>query len=156
MGKITASSTQLRPDPRYKSMLASKFINCLMYDGKKSVAQMLFYDALDVIKERIPDRDPIEVFHIAVENVKPHIEVRSRRVGGAAYQVPMQVSRNRQQSLAIRWILAAIRDKKGRPTSLKLADEFVAAFNREGAAVTKRENVHRMADANKAFAHFAW
>lgn len=156
MGKITASSTQLRPDPRYKSMLASKFINCLMYDGKKSVAQQLFYDALDVIKERIPDRDPIEVFHTAVENVKPHIEVRSRRVGGAAYQVPMQVSRNRQQSLAIRWILAAIRDKKGRPTSLKLADEFVAAFNREGAAVTKRENVHRMADANKAFAHFAW
>jgi small subunit ribosomal protein S7 len=156
MGKITASSTQLRPDPRYKSLLASKFINCLMYDGKKSVAQQLFYDALDVIKERIPDRDPIEVFHTAVENVKPHIEVRSRRVGGAAYQVPMQVSRNRQQSLAIRWILAAIRDKKGRPTSLKLADEFVAAFNREGAAVTKRENVHRMADANKAFAHFAW
>ena len=156
MGKITASSTQLRPDPRYKSMLASKFINCLMYDGKKSVAQSLFYDALDVIKERIPDRDPIEVFHTAVENVKPHIEVRSRRVGGAAYQVPMQVSRNRQQSLAIRWILSAIRDKKGRPTSLKLADEFVAAFNREGAAVTKRENVHRMADANKAFAHFAW
>jgi small subunit ribosomal protein S7 len=156
MGKITASSTQLRPDPRYKSLLASKFINCLMYDGKKSVAQQLFYDALDVIKERIPDRDPIEVFHTAVENVKPHIEVRSRRVGGAAYQVPMQVSRNRQQSLAIRWILAAIRDKKGRPTSLKLADELVAAFNREGAAVTKRENVHRMADANKAFAHFAW
>ena len=156
MGKITASSTQLRPDPRYKSMLASKFINCLMYDGKKSVAQQLFYDALDVIKERIPDRDPIEVFHTAVENVKPHIEVRSRRVGGAAYQVPMQVSRNRQQSLAIRWMLSAIRDKKGRPTSLKLADEFVAAFNREGTAVSRRENVHRMADANKAFAHFAW
>jgi small subunit ribosomal protein S7 len=156
MGRITASSTQLRPDPRYKSLLASKFINCLMHDGKKSIAQNLFYTALDVIHERIPDRDPIEVFHTAVENVKPHIEVRSRRVGGAAYQVPMQVSRNRQQSLAIRWLLGAIREKKGRPTSLKLADEFVAAFNREGAAVTKRENVHRMADANKAFAHFAW
>jgi small subunit ribosomal protein S7 len=156
MGRITASSTQLRPDPRYKSLLASKFINCLMRDGKKSVAQGVFYDALEQIRERIPDRDPIEVFHTAVENVKPHIEVRSRRVGGAAYQVPMQVSRNRQQSLAIRWILAAIREKKGRPTYLKLADEFVAAFNREGAAVTKRENVHRMADANKAFAHFAW
>ncbi len=156
MGRITASSTQLRPDPRYKSLLASKFINCLMHDGKKSVAQAIFYDALEVIRERIPDRDPIEVFHTAIENVKPHIEVRSRRVGGAAYQVPMQVSRNRQQSLAIRWMLAAIREKKGRPTYLKLADEFVAAFNREGAAVTKRENVHRMADANKAFAHFAW
>jgi small subunit ribosomal protein S7 len=91
-----------------------------------------------------------------VENVKPHIEVRSRRVGGAAYQVPMQVNRNRQQSLAIRWLLAAVREKKGRAMHQKLADELLAAYNREGAAVTKRENVHRMADANKAFAHFAW
>jgi small subunit ribosomal protein S7 len=156
MGKITASSTQLRPDPKYKSLLASKFINCLMYSGKKSTAQQLFYDALDIIKERVGDREPIEVFHTAVENVKPHIEVRSRRVGGAAYQVPMQVSRNRQQSLAIRWLLAAVREKKGRPMHMKLADELVAAYNREGTAVTKRENVHRMADANKAFAHFAW
>jgi small subunit ribosomal protein S7 len=156
MGKITASSTQLRPDPKYKSILAAKFINCLMYSGKKSTAQQLFYDALELIRERVGDRDPIEVFHTAVENVKPHIEVRSRRVGGAAYQVPMQVSRNRQQSLAIRWILAAVRDKKGRPMFMKLADELLAAYNREGTAVTKRENVHRMADANKAFAHFAW
>ena len=156
MGKITASATQLKPDPKFKSVLASKFINCLMYDGKKSVAQGVFYDALDQIKERIPDKEPIEVFHQALENVKPHIEVRSRRVGGAAYQVPMQVNRNRQQSLAIRWLLAAIREKKGRATHLKLADELIAAYNREGAAVTKRENVHRMADANKAFAHFAW
>ncbi len=156
MGKITASATQLKPDGKYKSLLASKFINCLMYDGKKSVAQKVFYDALDIIKEKLVDKDPIEVFHAAVENVKPHIEVRSRRVGGAAYQVPMQVNRNRQQSLAIRWILGAIRDKKGRATHQKLADEFLAAYNREGAAVTKRENVHRMADANKAFAHFAW
>ena len=156
MGKITASAKQLKPDPKFKSILASKFINCLMYDGKKSVAQGVFYDALDQIKERIPDKEPIEVFHQALENVKPHIEVRSRRVGGAAYQVPMQVNRNRQQSLAIRWLLAAIREKKGRATHLKLADELVAAYNREGAAVTKRENVHRMADANKAFAHFAW
>ena len=156
MGKITASRTQLKPDPRYKSLLAGKFINCLMYDGKKSTALGVFYGALDYIKERLPDKDPAEVFHVAVENVKPHVEVRSRRVGGAAYQVPMQVNRNRQQSLAIRWILAAVREKKGRPTHLKLADELIAAFNREGAAVTKRENVHRMADANKAFAHFAW
>jgi small subunit ribosomal protein S7 len=96
------------------------------------------------------------VFTQAVENVKPQIEVRSKRVGGAAYQVPMQVNRNRQLSLAIRWILMAIREKKGRPTHLKLADELVAAYNREGAALTRRENVHRMAEANKAFAHFAW
>lgn len=146
----------LKPDPRFGSVLASKFINCLMHDGKKSTAQNVFYGALDIIKEKIPDQDPIEVFNRAMENVKPAIEVRSKRVGGAAYQVPMQVSRNRQQSLAIRWILEAVREKKGRATHEKLADELVAAFNREGAAMTKRENVHRMADANKAFAHFAW
>ena len=156
MGKITASSSSLRPDPKFKSLLASKFINCLMRSGKKSVAQDVFYSALDVIKEKMPERDPIEVFTTAVENVKPYIEVRSRRVGGAAYQVPMQVNRNRQQSLAIRWILASAREKKGRPMYLKLAEELSAAYNKEGAAYTKRENVHRMADANKAFAHFAW
>jgi small subunit ribosomal protein S7 len=156
MGRITSSRTQLRPDPRYNSMLASKFINCLMRDGKKSVAQQVFYRALDEISRRVPDKSPIEVFHQALENVKPYIEVRSKRVGGAAYQVPMQVNRNRQQSLAIRWLLMAVRDKKGRPAELKLADELIAAYNREGAAMTRRENVHRMADANKAFAHFAW
>ena len=156
MGKITASSSTLRPDPKYKSILAGKFINCLMTSGKKSVAQDVFYAALDVIKEKLPDRDPAEVFTTAVENVKPYIEVRSRRVGGAAYQVPMQVNKNRQQSLAIRWILGACREKKGRPMYLKLSDELLAAYNREGTAYTKRENVHRMADANKAFAHFAW
>jgi small subunit ribosomal protein S7 len=156
MGKITASSSSLRPDPKFKSLLASKFINCLMVCGKKSVAQDVFYSALDVIKEKMPERDPIEVFTTAVENVKPYIEVRSRRVGGAAYQVPMQVNRNRQQSLAIRWILGATREKKGRPMYMKLAEELSAAYNKEGSAYTKRENVHRMADANKAFAHFAW
>ena len=156
MGKITASSTSLRPDPKFKSILAGKFINCLMHDGKKSVAQDVFYSALDTIHEKLPDKDPLEVFTTAVENVKPYIEVRSRRVGGAAYQVPMQVNKNRQQSLAIRWILGACREKKGRPMYLKLSDELLAAYNREGTAYTKRENVHRMADANKAFAHFAW
>jgi small subunit ribosomal protein S7 len=156
MARITASRKTLKPDPVHGSILASKFINCLMYDGKKSTAQEVFYDALEVIGGRIADQQPIDVFTQALENVKPAIEVRSKRVGGAAYQVPMQVNRNRQQALAIRWILAAVRDKKGRPTAQKLADELVAAYNREGAAMTKRENVHRMADANKAFAHFAW
>jgi small subunit ribosomal protein S7 len=156
MGRITSSKTQLKPDPRYNSILASKFINCLMWDGKKTVAQAVFYNALDDLKRRAPDKDPIEVFHEAVENVKPQIEVRSKRVGGASYQVPMQVSRARQQSLAIRWILLAVREKKGRPTHLKLADELFSAYNREGAAMTRRENTHRMAEANKAFAHFAW
>lgn len=156
MGRITASEKQLKPDPRHGSVLASKFVNCLMWDGKKSVARRVFYDALEIIHKKIPDREPIEVFHDAVENVKPHIEVRSKRVGGAAYQVPMQVNRKRQQSLAIRWLLLAVREKKGRPTSQKLAEELLAAYNREGTAMTRRENVHRMADANKAFAHFAW
>ncbi|MEL0095507.1 MAG: 30S ribosomal protein S7 [Planctomycetaceae bacterium] len=156
MGKITASKKQLKPDPRFNSVLASKFINCLMLDGKKTVAQNVFYSALDEISSRVPDAEPLDVFTEAVENVKPHIEVRSKRVGGAAYQVPMQVNRNRQQALAFRWILMAVREKKGRPTHLKLADELVAAYKKEGAAITRRENVHRMAEANKAFAHFAW
>jgi small subunit ribosomal protein S7 len=156
MGRITASRKQLKPDPVYGSILASKFVNCLMYDGKKSNAQGVFYGAMDIIKQRIPDQEPIAVFQQAVDNVKPSIEVRSKRVGGAAYQVPMQVNRTRQQSLALRWILMAIREKKGRATAQKLADELVAAFNREGTAMSRRENVHRMADANKAFAHFGW
>ena len=156
MGRITASRKQLKPDPVYGSLLASKFVNCLMYAGKKSNAQGVFYGAMDIIKERIPDQEPIAVFQQAVDNVKPSIEVRSKRVGGAAYQVPMQVNRTRQQSLAIRWILMAIREKKGRATAQKLADELVAAYNREGTAMARRENVHRMADANKAFAHFGW
>ena len=156
MGRITASRKQLRPDPRYDSILASKFINCLMHDGKKSTAQAVFYDALDIVKNKLADANPIEVFTQAVENVKPAIEVRSKRVGGAAYQVPMQVNRNRQQSLAIRWLLMAVRERKGRAMHEKLADELMAAYNREGTAMARRENVHRMADANKAFAHFAW
>ncbi len=156
MGRITSSRKQLKPDPRHGSVLASKFVNCLMYDGKKSTALDVFYDALEIIKKRVPDAEPIEVFTQALENVKPAIEVRSKRVGGAAYQVPMQVNRTRQQSLAIRWILMAVREKKGRPTSQRLADELVAAYNKEGTAMARRENVHRMADANKAFAHFAW
>jgi small subunit ribosomal protein S7 len=156
MGRVTASRTHLKPDPKYNSLLAGKFINCMMWSGKKAAAQGAFYDAMDEIKKKLPNEEPIEVFTQAVENVKPHVEVRSKRVGGASYQVPMQVNRQRQQSLAIRWILMAVREKKGRPTHLKLAEELVAAFNREGVAMTRRENTHKMADANKAFAHFAW
>ena len=154
--KFTASQKQLRPDARFNSLLASKFINNLMYDGKKSVARKVFYDAMELIEKRIQNESPIDVFHRAVDNVKPVVEVRSKRVGGATYQVPMHVKPSRQQTLATRWMLAAARDKKGRPMHMRLADEVIAAYNREGAAVTKRENVHKMADANKAFAHFAW
>lgn len=153
---FTASKEQLMPDPRYGSRLASKFVNCLMLEGKKSVAQQVFYKALDVVAEKLPDVNPIEVFTRAVDNVKPSIEVRSKRVGGATYQVPTPVNQRRQQTLSIRWILEAVRGKKGRPTYLSLAEELMNAYRREGTAMTKRENVHRMADANKAFAHFAW
>lgn len=156
MGRITASRKQLVGDPVYGSVLASKFINCLMYDGKKSVAQEVFYDALKVIEKSVTDKPGIEVFTQAIENIKPTIEVRSKRVGGSSYQVPMQVNRVRQQSLAIRWVLNAIRSKKGQPIAVKLAGEIVAAYNKEGTAYKKREDVHRMAEANKAFAHFAW
>ena len=154
--KFTASATQLKPDTRYGSILMSKFINCLMIDGKKSVATRVVYEALDVIKKQLPEEDPLDVFLTAVENVKPAIEVRSKRVGGATYQVPTPVNPKRQQALSIRWILEAVRGRKGRPTHRSLADELLSAFRREGAAMTKRENVHRMAEANKAFSHFRY
>ncbi len=152
----TKSEQQLKPDARYNSKLVSKFVNCLMERGKKSTANRIFYDAMDIIAKKIKDASPIEVFEQAIDRVKPNIEVRSKRVGGSNYQVPMQVNRRRQQSLAIRWIIEATRAKKGRPTSEKLAQELIDAYKGEGTAVTTRENVHRMADANKAFAHFAW
>lgn len=154
--RFTASRSQLIGDPRFNSKLVSKFVNCLMHDGKKSVALRVFYDAMDEVAKRVTDDEPLEVFNQAVDNVKPQIEVRSKRVGGATYQVPTPVSSKRQQTLSIRWILEAVRGRKGRPTSLSLADEIVAAYKREGVSITKRENVHRMAEANKAFAHFAW
>ncbi|MCD8350258.1 MAG: 30S ribosomal protein S7 [Planctomycetaceae bacterium] len=146
----------VKPDARYSSLLVSKFINCLMYDGKKAVSEAIFYGAMDIIVKKLPDESPAKVFEMAISNVKPLVEVKSRRVGGANYQVPVQVKPNRQQSLAIRWILEASRSKKGRPMKERLANELMDAFKREGAAMTKRENTHRMAEANKAFAHFAW
>ncbi len=154
--RFTNSTKQLRGEPRYNNRTASKFINCLMWDGKKAVAQRVFYDAMDIIAEKITDVPPVEVFQSALENVKPEIEVRSKRVGGANYQVPMQVNTKRRQSLAIRWLLVAIRKRSGRPTAQRLAEELMAASRREGDAMNQREMVHRMADANKAFAHFAW
>jgi small subunit ribosomal protein S7 len=154
--KFTASNQQLEPDPKYNSKLASKFINCLMLDGKKSTAQTVFYDAMDIISEKVKDAGALEVFEKAVNNVKPLIEVRSKRVGGASYQVPMQVNSKRQQSLAFRWILASARSKKGKPMCQRLASELIDAYNETGGAMTTRENIHRMAEANKAFAHFAW
>ena len=154
--KFTSSSQQLKPDPKFSSKLVSKFINALMLGGKKSTAQRVFYDALDIIGKKITDAEPLEVFEKAINNAKPLIEVRSKRVGGASYQVPMQVSTKRQQSLAFRWILQSARGKKGKPMCQRLASELMDAYNDTGGAMTTRENVHRMAEANKAFAHFAW
>ena len=154
--KFTASEKILKPDPRYNSKLLSKFINCMMWDGKKTVAQNLVYEALDKVGKKIADVPVLEVFETAINNVKPYVEVRSKRVGGANYQVPMQVNKRRQQSLAFRWIIDACRDQGGRAMSERLADELMAAFKKEGKAMATRDNTHRMADANKAFAHFAW
>ena len=154
--KFTSSEEMLKPDARYNSKLVSKFINCIMWDGKKTVAQKIFYDAMDTVVKKNKDVQPLELFETAINNVKPFVEVRSKRVGGANYQVPMQVNKRRQQSLAFRWILEACRDSGGRPMSERLADELLAAYRKEGKAMNTREQTHRMADANKAFAHFAW
>ena len=146
----------IKPDARYDSPLVAKFINCLMYGGKKSTAERVFYDALDILGKRVADASPLDVFETAIANVKPLVEVKSRRVGGATYQVPVSVTDKRQLSLAIRWILGAVRGRKGRPMSQRLAAELTDAYKREGSAMTVRENTHKMAEANKAFAHFAW
>ena len=154
--RFTKADEQLQPDARYNSKLLSRFINYFMWDGKKSVAERVVYDALDIISKKVKDAGPLEVFEKAIENVKPMIEVRSKRVGGASYQVPMQVTAKRRQSLAFRWIRDAVRSQSGRPISQRMADELLAAYRGEGAAMQTRENIHRMAEANKAFAHFAW
>ena len=154
--KFTASESILKPDARYQSKLVSKFINCLMWDGKKTVAQKVFYDAMDTVTKQMKDVPPLELFETAINNIKPYVEVRSRRVGGANYQVPMQVNKHRQQSLAFRWLINACRDEGGRSMSQRLANELMAAYKKEGKAMNTREQTHRMAEANKAFAHFAW
>lgn len=158
MGRgFTASETQLKPDPRYGDKVLARFINCIMQDGKKSVAQRIIYDAFDEIEKRNNGEIPaLEVFHTALENARPNVEVRSKRVGGANYQVPMQVNKKRQQSLAFRWIITAARSERGKPMYLRLAKELYEASRGEGKACNQRDQTHRMAEANKAFAHFAW
>ncbi len=153
---FTVSHTHLKPDPVYQSLVIAKFINCLMHSGKKATAQRVFYGALELVAQRVKEAKPNEIFETAINNVKPNLETRSRRVGGQNYQVPMAVGQQRQQSLAIRWLIEAARTKKGKPMVERLAEEIVAASKREGAAMQTRENVHKMAEANRAFAHFAW
>jgi small subunit ribosomal protein S7 len=146
----------IKPDFVYDSTLVEKFINYIMKEGKKSVARKIMYSALDEIRKKTKTEKPVEILEIAIKNVSPLLEVRSRRVGGANYQVPREVRPERRIALACRWILEAVRAKKGAATSKKLAEEIIAASKNEGAAVKKRENVHKMAEGNKAFAHFAW
>ena len=152
----TSTAPLLRPDPKFGSMLATKIINKLMWDGKRSTAQSVFYEAIDMARQKLPDvQDPSEIFTKAVDNVRPMVEVRSKRVGGANYQVPREVKRARQQSLAIRWIIENSRKKKGKAMARKLSEELVDAFNGTGASVQWKEQVHKMAEANKAYAHYA-
>ena len=151
-----ADKRAVQPDPRFQSVLVSKFTNGLMERGKKSLARRIFYDAMDIIATKMPDEDPVVVFEEAMEKVRPRVEVKSRRVGGATYQVPMEVRQTRRNALAIRWIIGFAQGRSGRSMSEKLAAELLDAYNERGASVKKRDDTHRMAEANKAFAHYRW
>jgi small subunit ribosomal protein S7 len=146
----------VKPDLKFNSEKVEKFINRVMERGKKQTAREIVYSAFDIVKEKAKVGNPIEIFDLALKNTGPIMEVRSRRVGGANYQVPREVRPERRQALSMKWIIDAARSKKGKPMHEKLADELIAASKNEGEAVKKRENVHKMAEANKAFAHFAW
>jgi len=162
-GRITKSEDQLRPDPRFDDLLLSKFINCIMIRGQKATAMRIVYGALDLIQSRL-DKEKIEgapetaieLFRLAIDNVRPQVEVRSKRVGGANYQVPMQLNRRRQQSLTFRWVINAAREERGKPMAARLARELWDAARGEGKAMAVRMQTHKMAEANRAFAHYRW
>ncbi len=144
-----------KPDPKYQSKLVGKLINQLMLDGKKSIAQKILYDAMDLVLAKV-QAEPVDVITTALENVQPRVEVRSKRVGGATYQVPREISARRRQALGIRWLVGSARAKRGKPMARRLAEEIFDAFNNQGVAVTKKENTHKMAEANSAYSHFSW
>ena len=156
MRRRRAEKREPRPDPKYNSKVLGKFMNMVMERGKKSVAEKIVYGALEDIKEKVKDKDPLEVFMQALENTRPLLEVKSRRIGGATYQVPLEVKLERGQFMAMRWIRDFARAQKGKAMKEKLAIEIVSAYNKEGRAIKKREDTHRMAEANKAFAHYKW
>jgi len=153
--KITEKRT-IEPDPRYNSVLVSKFTHGIMECGKKSVAQKIFYGAMDIIDQQVPDVEPVAVFDKAMEMVRPKVEVKSRRVGGATYQVPVEVRPERRNALAIRWIISFAKARSGKTMPEKLAAELLDAYNERGGSVKKKDDTHRMAEANKAFAHYRW
>ncbi|HOM26489.1 MAG TPA: 30S ribosomal protein S7 [bacterium] len=150
-----AEKRVIEPDPRYNDYEVAKFVNKLMWDGKKTVAYKIFYTAMDIIKEKT-NQDPLSVFKKALNNVKPKLEVRPRRVGGATYQIPMEVPAHRSLSLAIRWIVESARSRKGKPMALRLVDEILEAAKGEGPSIKKKEDTHKMAESNRAFAHYRW
>ncbi len=150
-----AEKREINPDPKYGDLVLSKFMNSIMLDGKKSVAERIVYGALDIVEDKAK-KDPVPLFHLALENVMPSLEVRSRRVGGATYQVPVEVRAERRQALAIRWVISAARGRNETTMIERLSGEILDASNSRGAAVKKREDTHRMADANKAFSHYRW
>jgi len=155
MAKKKFKKRIIPPDPRYNSTLVAKFINHVMREGKKTIARKIVYGSFDIVKEKL-GKEPLEVFETAIKNVAPVLEVKPRRIGGATYQVPIEVKGERRLSLAMRWIIESARRKKGKPMKEKLAQELIDAYNNTGDAVRKREEVHRMAEANRAFAHYAW
>jgi small subunit ribosomal protein S7 len=150
-----AEKRDILPDPKFKDVIVTKFVNCLMYDGKKSVAEKILYDALDMLASK-SQKSHVEVFHEAIENVKPSVEVRSRRIGGATYQVPVEVRGERRVALAIRWLISLARKRSEKTMTEKLCNEMLDAANNRGSAVKKKEDTHKMAEANKAFAHYHW
>ncbi len=156
MRRRSAEKKEILADPKYSSRLVAKFINTIMLGGKKTVAENIVYGAFEILNQKTQENDPLKVFNKAIENVRPKVEVKSRRVGGATYQVPVEVPNNRANALAFRWIRDFAKKKKGRAMDVKLADELLAAYKGEGAAVKKRDDTHKMADANKAFAHLRW
>jgi len=156
MRRRRAPTRGLIADPLYNSTIVSKFINMVMLKGKKSTAEGIVYGAFEIIKNKLNEPDVLKVFHKAIDNVRPRLEVKPRRVGGATYQVPVEVRQERGSSIALRWIRDIARSKKGKAMKEKLAEEIISAYNNEGAAIKKRDDVHKMAEANKAFAHFRW
>ena len=153
-GKKRAPKRKISPDPKYNSVVIAKFINHIMKKGKKSVAQKIVYQAFDIVKEKTK-KDPLDIFDLAIRNISPEVEVRSRRIGGATYQIPIYVKEDRKLTLAFRWLIQAIHSRKGRPTREKLATELLEAAENQGIAIKKKQDVYRMAQANRAFAHFA-
>ena len=153
--KRKAPIRKVYPDPKFQSEVISKFINSIMYDGKRSIAEKILYDALDIIKNK-NNQDPLKIFNSAISNVKPNLECRSRRVGGATYQVPVEVKSKRSQALALRWLVDASRKRKDKKMSDKIFNEIYDAYQNKGSAIKKKEDTHKMAESNKAFAHFRW